>query len=261
MENTQRVISVPGVHNCRDYGDYPLKDGGRLARGVLFRSGELSNATAAGFTAIGALGLGSVFDLRGVAERREAPVQYPPDFAPVFFSDGETAHENTAPHRDPSLRALDADGARRRMRWAYNSMPFRPALMEMYARHFEALAKTKGATLIFCAAGKDRTGLAVALLHFSMGVHQDDLLQDYLLTNTVGDVEARIDAIRHDLNTRFAAQLSEEAVRVVTSVEADYLDLSFRAITERFGSIEDYLRNGLGVTASVREAIAKNIVV
>jgi protein tyrosine/serine phosphatase len=100
----------------------------------------------------------------------------------------------------------------------------------------------------------------VALLHFALGVHQDDLLEDYLLTNTAGDGEARVEAVRRDLNQRFAAQLSEEAVRVVTSVEAEYLDCAFNAISERFGSVDDYLSRGLQLTAAVREAIANNFV-
>ena len=67
------------------------------------------------------------------------------------------------------MASMDAKSARQRMRAGYQSMPFRPALVEMYARHFRSLAESFGATLIFCTAGKDRTGVAVALLHFAMG--------------------------------------------------------------------------------------------
>jgi protein-tyrosine phosphatase len=261
MSHCSRVIEVSGVYNFRDYGHYALKTGGRLAGKTLYRSGDIAGVTDGGLGAVTALQLSSVVDLRGVAERQAAPSRFPTGFAAsVFFSNAETAHQNAAPHREAAFGSMDAQSARKRMLAGYESMPFRPALVEMYSRHFRSLAESAGPSLVFCTAGKDRTGLAVALLHFAMGVHWDDLLGDYLLTNTTGDVEARVDAIRADLNERFAARLEEDAIRVVTSVEPQYLDRSFNVITNRFGTVDNYLREVLKVTNPMRGAIEKNLV-
>jgi len=54
-----------------------------------------------------------------------------------------------------------------------------------------------------------------------------------VLTNTAGDAQARVGALKADLQRRFGAQLSDEAVRVVTSVEPLFLEAAFEAIIAR----------------------------
>jgi protein-tyrosine phosphatase len=260
MQDESRAIPTTGIHNLRDFGGYPVPGGSRLMRARLFRSGELAKATAQDWKLLRSLQLGSVFDLRGADERRDAPCQFPPELAPrVYYSDGNTAHAHAAPHVEASARALNADDARERMRRGYLSMPFRPTLIDLYSRYFHALATSPAATLIFCTAGKDRTGLAVALVQTAMGVHRDDILADYLLTNSAAGNDARVAALRKDLDERFGGKLSEDAIRVVTSVEPQYLDAAFDAIVDRHGSIGKYLAESLGVTPAVRDQLTTRL--
>ena len=70
----------------------------------------------------------------------------------------------------------------------------------------------------------------------------------------------RVNAIRDDLNQRFGAQLDEAAIRVVTSVEPEYINYAFDAIVERVGSVEKYFSEVLHVTSTVRELIAGRLV-
>jgi protein-tyrosine phosphatase len=143
----------------------------------------------------------------------------------------------------------------------YTSMPFRPLLVDVLRLYFRTLAESDGPTLVYCTAGKDRTGFAVALLHSALGVHRDDILEDYLLTNSAGDTRARIAAIRDDMDRRFNASMSEEAVRVVTSVEPQWLDRAFDVIAERYSSIDSYLADVLQVAAPVRNQLAERLLV
>jgi protein-tyrosine phosphatase len=98
-------------------------------------------------------------------------------------------------------------------------------------------------------------------LHHALGVHHDDILEDYLLTNTAGNPTARVAALRRDLERRFGAPLSDEAVHVVVSVEPRFLQAAFDSATARYGSIDAYLAGVLGVTAQVREALIERLVV
>jgi protein tyrosine/serine phosphatase len=86
--------------------------------------------------------------------------------------------------------------------------------------------------------------VGVALIHHLLGVHHDDLVEDYLLTNTAGNIEARIASQSHSLAD---LKLDDATMRVVLGVEAVYLDTAFAAIRERHGSIEAYAETVLGI--------------
>src|SRR3546814_11379851 len=78
----------------------------------------------------------------------------------------------------------------------YAGMPYRPALVATLRLYLAALVEYDAPSLVHCVAGKDRTGFAVAIVHRLLGVHEDDLMHDYLLTNTSGKLEERSEARR-----------------------------------------------------------------
>jgi protein-tyrosine phosphatase len=255
-----RVVPTAGIHNFRDYGGYPAAGGTRVVCGKLFRSGEHGRATQADLELVTALDLSAVVDLRGTAERQKLPCRRPPGFdVPVYCAEGETAA--VAPHVEAASRAFNAADARSTMLSRYADLPFRPLLVQVLQQYFQALAITPRASVVYCAAGKDRTGVAVGLLHSLLGVHRDDIIEDYLLTNVVGDVQARVAALRSDLEKRFGPNLSEEAVQVVTGVEARFLESAFDSITERCGSVEAYLAQVMGITPQLRAALIARLTV
>jgi protein tyrosine/serine phosphatase len=256
----RRVLPTTGIHNFRDYGGYPVAGGGRLVRGRLFRSGEHAQATEKDLDLVGTLGLKAVFDLRGAGERQRSPCRRPAGFeASVYAADGETAV--AAPHLEAAADAFDAATARRNMCERYATVPFRSRLLSVYRDYFRVLSALSMPTLVNCTAGKDRTGVLVALLQTALGMHRDDIIEDYLLTNSAGDNEARIGALKADLQRRFGAPLSDEAVRVVTSVEPIFLDSAFEAIQQRHGSTENYLVDALGITPEMREGLKARLIV
>jgi protein tyrosine/serine phosphatase len=223
----------------------------------LYRAGQGRDATAQDIKIVDELGLSAIIDLRGKSERENSPSAYQPHMTmPIICADGETSQ---APHEVARV-SLDAESARRNMIDRYEKLPFARRLGNVYRRYFEVLADTHGPTLVYCAAGKDRTGLLVALLHHAVGVHRDDIFEDYLLTNTVGDTGARIAALRDDLEWHFGAGLSDAAVNVVASVEPEFLQKAFDSIIARHGSIDEYLEKVLGVTASMKESLVERLV-
>ena len=246
-----RTLPTVGIHNFRDYGGYSVRDGGRLATGRLFRSGEHAHATDTDLQLVDSLGLTAVFDLRGTAERRKAVCRRSPEFsAEVFAADGETAQ--VALHAEAASTAVDGAAARATMCQRYGEVPFRPLLVDVYRQAFRVLSKSAQPSLVYCTAGKDRTGVLVALLHAALGVHRDDIFEDYVLTNTAGNAEARIAALRQDLHKRFGGGMSEEAIRVVTSVEPAFLQSAFDAIDHRYESVDRYLQEVMQLTPEAR---------
>lgn len=253
-----RVLPLEGIHNFRDYGGYPVAGGGRLKRGILWRSGQHVDATGPDLEALDRLALAHVIDLRGESERRNAPCRRAPGFAAeVHCYDGETA--NLAPHLEAAGGALDVEEAHRAMEQVYRNLPGRAPVLWVMRRYFAVLAKGEGASLVHCLAGKDRTGMSVALLHHALGVHWDDAMEDFLLTNTAGNIEARIAAGSAALRARFGG-VSDETIRVLMGVDARYLHAMREAVEAAHGSLDAFLEDVLGVTAKTREALRLHLV-
>ena len=255
-----RVLPLEGVHNFRDYGGYPVAGGGRVRRGVLWRSGQHFGATGEDLARIGELALAAVVDLRGNTERERSPCPRPAGFAAeVMFYDGETA--GLAVHFEAAQGVHNAAGARRAMVALYEEIAFRPSLTAILRRFFAAALARDGASLVHCHAGKDRTGLACALVHHILGVHRDDMLDDYLLTNTAGNNEKRIaDALGQQVSGGLMAQVPEEAVRVLMNVDPAFLAAALAAIEARHGTIDAYLDAVLGVDAAAREGLCQRYI-
>ena len=257
----QRVKPLQGIHNFRDYGGYATRDGTRLKADVLFRSGQHIGATDDDLAVVAALGLNTVIDLRGNSERRNYPCARPDEFgAQVYFYDGETSGRGGAPHVEAAREIVTTADAHRAMVALYAFMPFRPNLVAVMRMYFDALADRDGALLLHCLAGKDRTGLAAALVHTLMGVHRDDMMADYLLTNTAGNSEARIAAGAASIRASRGPQLGDDAIRVLMGVDEAFLEAALSAIVAEHASVEAYACDVLGVTPERRARIAKRII-
>lgn len=250
-----RVQPLDGVHNFRDYGGYRAA-AGMLRRGFLFRSGQHAGASSTDLDRIHALDLHTVIDLRGDAERASAPCVRHPEFgAEVLFAPGETAGIELAPHEEAGVGIATAVEAHAAMTRLYENMPFRPVLVRSLQLYMAALAHGEGASLVHCLAGKDRTGLAVALVHDLLGVHPDDIMADYLLTNTAGNQRARIESAAAGIRARYGEAMSDAAIVTLMSVDAAYLDTAMAAIRARHGGIAEYARDVLEIDHEWRERV------
>lgn len=264
MTATDRVLELEGVHNFRDYGGYAVAGGGRLKRGLLWRSGQHHGATDDDLAKIADLGLVTVFDLRGSVEREAHPCRRPEGFAAAVHipqSGQEGPAKADAPHLAVAekSRQHNAVGTREGMRANYGGIAFRPGLTAMIRQYLAALAEGRGPSLVNCMAGKDRTGIAVAILHLATGVHRDDAIADYLLTNTAGNVEARIAAGAAAIRA-LGGPVDDERIKVIMGVEAEYLENAFALMAERHGSIDAYLAEMVGADAALRARLREALV-
>ncbi len=254
----ERALSLAGVHNFRDYGGYRAGDGGTVVRGVLWRSAQHVDASDDDLAAIDALGIVDVIDFRGASERASYPCRRASGFAAtVTRYDGETAA--LAPHVEAGAAGVTPERAHERMEAMYAKLPAREPVLWVMRRYFAILAQGRGPSLVHCLAGKDRTGMAVALLHHLLGVHPDDAMADFLLTNTVGNMDARIAAGGTAVRAKYG-EMSDAAIRVLMGVDARYLDAMRRAVTRQYGSLDDFLAKALGVDDAMRAALRLHLV-
>lgn len=255
---TSRKHAFDGVHNFRDFGGYAAGDR-RMASRRFFRSANHALASEADLQRLAKLDIGAVIDLRRPDERERQPSRRWPDFSGVVVEnhdpdEGEESWDNFMSGWDMSYESYRAYLLR-----YYTRAPHLPRLVDLFSRYFETLASTNGAVVVHCAAGKDRTGLIVALTHALAGVHRDDIVADYLLTNESGRFEAHGATWAEMIRAERGRAPTLETMRQVMGVEAIYLERSLDEIMARYGGVERYIRDTLGVDAARREAIEKRL--
>lgn len=259
MTPEQRVHAFEAVDNFRDYGGYSGAHG-RIAPGRLFRSAHHGQATDADLERMAAFGIATLVDLRRRGERERDPGRRHRGFAAEVI-DNDLGDEGTAPHLQfLAAGELDDDRVQAFMITEYERLPFEERHLDLYGRYFRALAEREGAVLIHCAAGKDRTGLLAALTHHVAGVHDDDAMEDYLLTNTASRIPERAPEFAELLRQTYGRDFALASVERFMGVEPVYLETARRVIIERYGSVDAYLEQALGVDAAMQERVRERLI-
>jgi protein tyrosine/serine phosphatase len=250
-----RHIDFEGIENFRDFGGYDTACGRGLKRGRLYRSGYHAHATDADLAVLGGMGITAVIDLRRPDERSREPSRRWPGFAaPVIENDIHSDHLDWT-HLMRGVDELTPQWFYEDAIRYYRRAPFEPRHLDLFARYFQALADSDGPIVVHCAAGKDRTGLVCALTHHIAGVHRDDMMADFILTNDEARMARKVGFLGPWIEKQVGLRASGEALRAAVSVHPDYLDTGFAAIEAEHGSIDDYLTKVLGVDASLSAQI------
>lgn len=162
-----RWLEWPELLNARDLGGLPTTNGPTLPNRIV-RSDDLARLNATGRQALIEYGIETIVDLRRPAELREAPSPLAdhPGYVHVSFLD-----EAIAADREFATVAETYI-------WLLDRMAHRVAAI------MHAIASApEGGVLVHCYAGKDRTGLIVALLLALAGVSRDEIVADYALSD------------------------------------------------------------------------------
>jgi protein-tyrosine phosphatase len=230
-----RALRLPGAFNVRDLGGLPVRGGGRVRPGMLLRSGELSGLVAAGAAVLGELGLRTVLDLRTgdeVAARPDA-----------------LKHAGTARATLHTIPLLPLD---------YDEIPPGQHDLYMYMADYcgaetalvvKALAAPGALPGLFhCAVGKDRTGFVAGVVLDVIGVPDEEIIADFLLSNP--GLGLPRPAAEFDVAARHIAGVTQTHSVLLSSRNAvgpELLAEALGRIRSRYGTVADYLRAG-GVT-------------
>ena len=234
-----RSIALEGGQNFRDLGGYASVDGRTVRWGLIFRSGSMHHLTGGDFRTLQALGLRTVVDFRSSEERAQEPVAWPAGFSPAVRAK-PYASDAVMP-MGPELTKLTATQAQALFAAAYTKIPYQFA--DQYRDLFAQLLQRQAPLAFNCSAGKDRTGVAAALLLTALGVPRETIIADYLLSNRTFDPSKTMAAgPRVDAMWR---QLSPEVIKVFMGVDRQYIEAAFAAIERRPGGMDGYLRNQL----------------
>ncbi|MFT3900244.1 MAG: tyrosine-protein phosphatase [Gordonia sp. (in: high G+C Gram-positive bacteria)] len=212
MKNDPRLVALTGTKNTRTFATYRTVDGASITPRVM-RSDTLAHLTDRDRRKLAARGLATVVDLRTLPERALQP-----DRGPV------RAREHVVDIFGAEvLENIDLDSA-------YKFFVTDAGARAGFARALRLISSTLGrdrAALFHCTSGKDRTGWTAALLLTIAGVDRATVERDYLASNKF----------------RQARDGSSEGVTL------RWLRESIGEANSRYGSIDGYVRRGLGLTA------------
>lgn len=240
------------VVNFRDFGGFPSRFGGSVVRNRLFRSGAVASADQTDIKRLHDLDFDTVIDLRYAGERDEEPSPWPVEkLDRVFFHDGD--HKAEAPHMEPLRQGLlDEQGSDRIYRELYRDLPFDQHYPALFKCTFERLLVADGPMLVHCSAGKDRTGMLVALIQYALGVYPDAIMANYMQSRHAPGLIAMAEPAALRLADRFGLPVNVELMRHLLDVKETYLLSFFDEIEQRCGTIDAYLATlGLDEDAQV----------
>lgn len=257
---------IPGLHNFRDTGGTPLRAGGATRPGVLFRSEAPSGLSPEGLDALAATDIGVVADFRTDIERSMAPDTLPTvrAFEVTELPLLEGAMTGLA---QSALTASDPASAQAAIAAALAQLP---SLGDLYvsmlgggAASFTRLARLVAAStddaptavLVHCTAGKDRTGVAIALLLDSVGAEREAIVADYSSSaaNLAGPWADRMRAMVTGMGVPITPQIDV----LLTGTPPEAIEQALAWIDAQGGSAA-YLRSG-GLADSELEALRSRL--
>ncbi len=253
-----QAIELDGVANARQLGGYVCADGRKIKDGVLLRSAALSTLTDEGAKTLSEkYHLKYIFDFRMESERAAQPdkeVEGAENLSlPVFGSalyDEETmaAMKEAMQTGDPEQTYITL-AKHKGLSTIYSKMLVTDEGKKAYSEFFDKLLTVGDgeAVLWHCTQGKDRAGMAAVLLLYALGADEETIMQDYLLTNdSYKDLIAESEAKAKELGLN--EDETKEFTGTAAAVYEDFLNLAVDSVKTEYGSVENYLKDGLGLT-------------
>ncbi|MFD5325844.1 tyrosine-protein phosphatase [Streptomyces sp. NPDC127092] len=260
-----RQIPLQGAVNVRDLGGYLTYDGARVRHGLVYRGDHLGKLTDADVAAVGALGLTRVIDFRIPLEvQYDGADRLPAGVAGVSRSvtdNGLFGQLLTAiGSRDPVRQEQMLGGGRAAafMTEVYRTFVTDAANRQQFGATLRELAAPgAGPQLYHCTSGKDRTGWASWLVLTLVGVPERSATEDYLASNTF---RAAYDArVREGLKQAGLMQ-NPDLLIPLQEVRQEYLDAALAEVRTGYGSLYQYVTQGLGVDLRTLAGLRERLV-
>ncbi len=245
------------MSNFRELGGLIGADGRRVRAGQIYRSGHLADTSDADVARLESLGISAVVDLRSDEDLASEGLDRVPDGVVVHHvsvvDDGGRAAE---------VRAVITSGDRAAMEAAFGNGKAREFAMtgatlfatadtptERFRRAMHLILDPANRPVVLhCSAGKDRAGWLATIVGLALGVDEAELIAHYLESN---DHNHTLEMFRDDPRVSLAMPLIE--------VQAEYAQAALDGMHERWGGVEGYLRDGLGISDEQLEAFRADL--
>jgi protein-tyrosine phosphatase len=233
---------MDGSHNTRELGGYKTTDGKTIKWGKLFRSDKLSDISKTDQAYLQNLGIKKIVDFRSEQEKAEDP-----NIIPTGISYVEMPISVDGAMRSKIEAVLKGETDREVQSFLIDAnKEFVTNYADVYENFLRGLIDDDAPTLFHCTAGKDRAGFAAAITLIALGVSKEDVINDYMKTNAF--TQERIEEILGQIELMSLYQSDVEILRPLLGVEQIYIETAFRTAEEKYGSLENFIRDGLNIS-------------
>ena len=258
----QQFLPVKSIVNARDLGGYTMRDGRILRDGIFLRAAHLADVTDEDLHWLSGVPVAKVIDFRTALELqgqvdKDVPgatyVSLPIDASGRSMANVSEKERKKYMNRKKFdikkfivLAAFD-ERAKAAVRNMYPTLLFDPDCQKQYARFFRLVLETEnGAVLYHCTQGKDRTGIASALLLGALGAGRETIIADFDATNKVYEKDVK----KYSRRVRLWGGKEEEiaVVKAILGCSTENFIKALDTLESRYGSMEAYLKGPMGLT-------------
>ena len=258
----QQFLPTKSIVNARDLGGYSAEDGRKVKDKLLIRSAHLADATGKDLEYLSRLPVMKVVDFRQESEKVEMADRMIPAAGFIALPIDPSGHakeqltekekKKLSPGKKIDVKKVIVFAAfnekgQKVAREMYPNLLFDPENQMQFAKFFRhVLATQEGAVLFHCTQGKDRTGVASALLLAALGVDRETIVADFDATNRVYEKDVR----KYIRRVKFWGGKEEEigVVKAFLGCNTDNFVKALDRIDQEYGSLEAYLKGPVGLT-------------
>lgn len=251
-----KQIDIKKVYNFRTVGNIKNSDGRVLKEGKFYRSGHLHKLKKKSFRELKNLGIKEVIDLRNSKEIADKPDQLPDDMVYKKYSAFEDEGDQLTQAKKLVLKGkVNGSDADKRMIDFYRE--YVTENPEVIRKIITEILESDQPVLYHCTAGKDRTGITTALILSILKFDKEAIYNDYLLSNNYRQklVYKRL-KLADNLHFLYP-KMDVKVLEKLSWVEMGYLDAAFDEINKKYGSVDAYIQQVLGISEDKREEYIK----
>lgn len=246
-DNQSRIVSLDGGINFRDIGGYRNRQGRTVKWRKIMRCGHLARLSDSDLDRLEAIGVSKIHDFRRKEEQAQSPSR---EVRAEFIDDYQISIGDISRFWEFLFGGeLTADSSHQLVVNSYRSCI--DVVIPAFSRFMRHIVdNSDNASVFHCSAGKDRTGMAAALILSALDVPRQTIVDDYMLTLDHYDSDALIEIVEGHLRDAKVESWDRDWLIPYCSVHQDNIVAFLDAIDERYGDVHTYLTSALGLSAA-----------
>jgi len=246
------AVQAKKVINFRSLGEIQNKEGKTIKSDFFYRSGHLGKLRKKSFAALEERGIVKVIDLRTTKEAEDKKDKLPASVQYIHLPAFEDKEDQLTQARKLVLKGkVKQEDAENRMLEFYRTyLTENPTVIREI---IQEILNSDEPILFHCTAGKDRTGMIAMLLFEILGFDRSSIEQEYLLSNNQREkvINKRLKTANrlHFIFPKMDLSILEK----LSWIELAYLNEAYKSVSDKYGSMDQYIEEALGISSEQRE--------
>lgn len=259
---SERVIPLNNARNVRDMGGYQTNDGKFVKWGLLYRGDHLQNLDSEDISLLQKMEIQTIVDYRSEHELVFYPNKEIPGVKKVIQCDPKSSFSES------SAMAVDLDSENAQMVnslkngsvapqyingkgdnviLGYRELVTSESARKAYREFLILCTESENLPLIHhCRGGKDRTGIGAMLLLLVLGVREEDIVKDYILT---GEIRRERNQVKYEQYRKLTDNTDYlDYLMTLLATRAEFIEAAIKMVKDMYGTTDDYMIQHLGLS-------------